>query len=271
MKTNDKISRFTDLAPIFFGLVYVTSGWDWANLPDAVLDVFWLFTQRGLMMWFLADLFYLSKKPISEKRRFFAFLEFIIFGCGFFISTRVGYGSLLRAIQWEGPIIQHVWGWFQAMLMGVSWGLGLTSCLFLFDNRIDDEKNRKSLMISISIVIFSLIINLSIPLLDENLKKLADMCWIVGLMIASIPIIKCLNQMNKRVLYVNILICVIFFLIASVITSYYEAPPNYAIDRHKIAEITWGFGIGLGLSYAFNKQNSDGDGRTLTRKEVESE
>lgn len=247
------VTKFYEIAPFLFGLIYVSSGWDWDNVPDWFTIVFFMLTQRGSSIWLMTGIFYFSKadRPVKDKFKFL--LEILFIGSGFYITTRVGYGSLLRSIQWEGPFIQHAWGWFQAVLMGISWSLSILSVLIILDQKLWKSKSRKNIVISIIITVISLILNLVIPELNEDLKKLVDIIWIFGLYLASIPILTLLDKEYRRFVLVVIVINVITFLIGAIITSYYEPPSYYAIDRHKIAELTWGFGHGLGLSYVFRQ------------------
>lgn len=144
--------RWYQLMPVLGGFVYVTSGWDWGIFPEGLRAATWVLQQRGLCLWILASTVYLAvagrypargtRGPREARRGRGKTLlgRFLVAGVGYFVATRVGYGSLLRAIQWEGPWFQKAWGWAQAVLMGISWGLGVVSLLLVFENHARDGR-----------------------------------------------------------------------------------------------------------------------------------
>jgi hypothetical protein len=253
-KSTIYFQKFHEFAPFLFGLTYVFSGWDWDGVPPILSGIFWIFQQRGFIMWIWIGLFYLADISRWKENPKQYFINFLFIGIGFFVATRVGYGSLLRSIQIPGLLIHKIWGWFQAILMGTSWGMAIISVLFVFENKIWQDTPKKSIFLSLVIMGISLVLNLTIPLLGESYEKLAEMCWVIGLLIASFVIIRKLNPESRKQLWINVILCIIFFVIGALITSYYNPPAEYSIDRHKIAELTWGFGMGLGVNYVFNRK-----------------
>ena len=239
------------LAPVLFGLIFVMSGWDWALLPETARHLTWILGERGLSMWIVASIIYVSRVGFDAKCWKRDLTRILFAGIGFFIATRVGYGSLLRAIQWEGPLLQKAWGWTQAVILGASWGLGAISLLVMFDSRTADHRNDsvRPFLLAFGLLMAGLLSNLAITAIADSLDKLADMVWTASIFAASVPLFRTLSSRSQSLLKRNIICCVITFIVGAMITSYFNTPASLAIDRHKIAEFAWGFGIGLGVAF----------------------
>lgn len=256
MKENEqprKNTQFYQLAPILFGLIFVMSGWGWSNLPESIETLLWLLSERGVSMWLLTSLIYLSKEGFNKDTWKKSLVEFFLAGIGYFIATRVGYGSLLRDIQWEGPLTQKVWGWSQAILLGVSWGVSAVFLLLLINKKFW-YVNKKKILLSMVVLAIGGITDLILEVFYDNPENLGEYCWTLGVIGSALILATELDKDSKKLLLVNIIICVIFFIIGALITSYFEPPANMSVDRHKIAELTWGLGMGLGINYIMYKK-----------------
>lgn len=254
VKKPPKAPTFSQLSVFLFGLIFVTSGWDWGQLPQLWRDILWLLSERGLSMWVLTGLIFLSKRRFTRENWKGNLLSFLIIGCGLYINTRLGYGDLLRDIQLPGPWLQKAWGWTQAVLLGTCWALGTLSILLVLDFKQVEKSKRKLAWLSFAIVLAGIALNQGLPLVLDGVDDLAAMAWTASLIAGALPVIKMLSAESRQILMKVIITVVVFFIIASLITSYYTPPAIFAIDRHKIAELTWGMGIGVCVGYIFYKK-----------------
>ncbi|MFX0098486.1 MAG: hypothetical protein ACFFCS_02820 [Candidatus Hodarchaeota archaeon] len=243
-----------ELSTFLYGLIFVTSGWDWGQLPELMRDILWVLTERGLSMWILTGLIFISKRSFTKENWKGNLLSFLIIGCGLYINTRLGYGNLLDDIQLAETFARGAWGWTQAVLLGTCWGLGTLSILLVLDYKGIQKSKKKYIWLSFMIMVAGIALNQGLPLLLKDADDPAAMAWTASLILGAIPLIKIISPDSRRILLRVLVTVVIFFIIASLITSYYIPPAVYAIDRHKIAELTYGLGIGVGVGYIFSKK-----------------
>ncbi|MHA1369341.1 MAG: hypothetical protein ACTSRA_06465 [Promethearchaeota archaeon] len=247
-----KNTTLLSATPFLCGLIFVTSGWDWGLLPESIRLALWILTQRGLSLWLLTSIIYLSLKMDKKENWREILVSFLFVGCGLYINTRQGYGFFLYMIQAGDTVSQRLQGWIHAVLVGISCGLGMLS-VFLFIQHNPGKKKRLKLMLAFFVVLSGALINQGILYYFDDLDTIAALVWTSSLIIGAIPILYLLGPGKKRCMLGVLIQFLCFFLLACIITSYYTPPPIFGIDRHKIAELTWGLGFGIGIQYIFRK------------------